>query len=160
MKKNLPLAALIVTVITTPAMASEYIIKEISDPTGEKPYYFEPDHLTIQPGDTVTFMDAQDDGHNVMFVSVPKMAEDMIMSPMMESEGEKWSYTFTAPGTYNFHCHPHEAAGMKGTLIVGQESSPDETKILDHMKMGAHTDDSKHMHTHSHTPLALETKHE
>jgi Cu(I)/Ag(I) efflux system protein CusF len=103
---------------------------------GKKPYYFAPDKLTIQPGDTVTFLNAQDDTHDVMFVNVPKGVDEMIMSPMMEKADEKFSYTFKVPGTYQFHCHPHEEMGMKGTIIVGAPSKPGTTVAMDHHKMG------------------------
>lgn len=143
MKKLMLTAALVM--LASPAFAKEYTIKEISDPAGDKPYYFSPDKLTIQPGDTVTFVNAQEDMHDVMFVEVPKSVDEMIMSPMHEKEGEKFSYTFTVPGTYNFHCHPHEALGMKGTLIVGQASKPGETVKMDHHKMGEKAE-GKHAH--------------
>ena len=133
MKKLMLMAALLS--LASPAFAKEYIIKEISDPAGKRPYYFSPDKLTIQPGDTVTFVNAQEDMHDVMFINVPKSVDEMIMSPMHEKEGEKWSYTFTVPGTYQFHCHPHEELNMKGTLIVGQASKPGETKTMDHHKL-------------------------
>lgn len=133
MKKLLLTTALIV--LATPAFAKEYTIKEVSDPAGDKPYYFEPSELTIQPGDTVNFVNAQEDMHDVMFINVPKGVDEMIMSPMHEKEGDKFSYTFTVPGTYQFHCHPHEALGMKGTLIVGQASKPGETVAMDHHKL-------------------------
>lgn len=133
MKKILLTTALMLA--ATPAFAKDYTIKEVSDPAGNKPYYFSPDKLTIQPGDTVTFVNAQEDTHDVMFVNVPKGVDEMIMSPMHEKEGDKWSYKFTVPGTYQFHCHPHEALGMKGTLIVGSASKPGETKAMDHHKL-------------------------
>lgn len=124
---------------TTPAFAKDYTIKEVTNPNGGKgAYYFSPKKLTIQPGDTVTFIDAQDDTHDVMFNVVPKAVDEMIMSPMLEKQGDKWSYTFTVPGTYRFHCHPHEALGMKGTLIVGEASKPGETKKVNHHDMAEH----------------------
>lgn len=137
--KKLLLATAFIT-LASPAMAKDYTIKEISNPdNAEHPFYFEPDSLTIQPGDTVIFFNAQDDMHDVMFDVVPKaVTEPMIMGPMFEKEGEKWSYTFTVPGTYHFHCHPHEAGGMQGTLIVGQASAPDETKTVSHDEMEHH----------------------
>lgn len=150
MKKLLLTTALVF--LATPAFAKEYTIKEISDPAGDKPYYFEPSELTIQPGDTVTFVNAQEDFHDVMFVTVPKSVDAMIMSPMLEKEGEKWSYTFNTPGTYGFHCHPHEGAGMKGILIVGQASAPGDTKNVDHdammggMEDMGHNDADNHQH--------------
>lgn len=133
MKKLLLAAACMLC--ATPALAKEYIIKEVSDPAGEKPYYFSPDKLTIQPGDTVTFVNAQEDIHDVMFVNVPKSMDEMIMSPRHEKEGDKWSYTFNVPGTYKFHCHAHEALKMEGMLIVGKASKADETKAMDHHKL-------------------------
>lgn len=133
MKKLLLTTALMM--LASPAFAKDYTIKEVSDPAGDKPYYFSPDTLTIQPGDTVTFVNAQEDMHDVMFINVPKGVDEMIMSPMHEKEGDKFSYTFTVPGTYQFHCHSHEALGMKGTLIVGQASKPGETVAMDHHKM-------------------------
>lgn len=146
MKKLLFATALML--LATPAMAKEYTIKEVSDPAGDKPYYFEPSELTIQPGDTVNFVNAQEDQHDVMFVEVPKGVDEMIMSPMHEKEGDKFSYTFTVPGTYQYHCHPHEALGMKGTLIVGTASKPGETIAMDHHKMGkkAESDSDEHAH--------------
>ena len=61
MKKLMLTAALVM--LASPAFAKEYTIKEVSDPAGDKPYYFSPDTLTIQPGDTVTFVNAQDERH-------------------------------------------------------------------------------------------------
>ncbi|MDX2112787.1 MAG: copper-binding protein [Alphaproteobacteria bacterium] len=131
--KNLLLTTALI-LAATPAFAKEYTIKEVTDANSGK-VYFSPDKLTVQPGDTVTFENAQDDMHNVMFVNQPKQVDEMIMSPMMEKKGDKFSYTFTVPGTYQFHCHPHESLGMKGTIIVGQASKPGETKSMDHHKL-------------------------
>ena len=133
MKKLLLTTALML--ITTPAFAKEFTIKEVTDYDAKKQNYFSPDKLTIQPGDTVTFVNAQDEMHEVMFINVPKAVDEMIMSPMHKKKGESFSYTFTVPGTYKFHCHPHEALGMDGVLIVGQASKPGETKVMDHHKL-------------------------
>lgn len=140
MKKLLLTTALLL--VAAPAFAKEIIVKEITDDKTGKAY-FSPDKLTIQPGDTVTFENAQDSPHEVMFVNVPKPVDEMIMSPMQNNKGDKFSYTFTVPGTYQFHCHPHEAAGMKGTLIVGQASKPGETKFMDHHKLAKKLEDSE-----------------
>jgi Cu(I)/Ag(I) efflux system periplasmic protein CusF len=145
---------LVLALLAGPALAEEYTVKEISDPAGNKPYYFEPAELTIQPGDTVNFVNAQEDLHDVMFIEVPKGVDEMIMSPMHEKEGDRFSYTFTIPGTYRFHCHPHETLGMKGTLIVGSPSKPGETVMMDHHKMaGVHGDA---MGSEEHAPAAVE----
>lgn len=133
MKKLLLTTALMLA--TTPALAAEFTIKEVTDYDAKKQNFFSPDKLTIQPGDTVTFENAQDEPHEVMFISVPKGVDEMIMSPMHEKKGDKFTYTFTVPGTYKFHCHPHEKLGMEGTLIVGAPSKAGETKMMDHHKL-------------------------
>lgn len=133
MKKLLLTTALMLA--ATPAFAKEYTIKEVTDYDAKKQHFFSPDKLTIQPGDTVTFVNAQDEIHDVMFVNVPKQVDEMIMSPTQEKKGDKFSYTFTIPGTYKFHCHAHEQLGMEGTLIVGQASKAGETKAMDHHKL-------------------------
>ncbi len=107
------------------AMAEEFTVKMVTNLDAEQVYYFEPNALTIQPGDTVTFVNAQEDFHNVVFDRVPKGAEN-VESPMLEEDGGKWSHTFEVAGTYGFHCHPHAGGGMMGTLIVGEASAPEE----------------------------------
>lgn len=131
----------------TPAFAKEYTIKEVTNENGgAKPYYFSPDKLVIKSGDTVTFVNAQEDMHDVMFVSVPKAVDEMIMSPMLEKKGDKFTYKFTIPGTYQFHCHPHEELGMKGTIIVDKASKAGETKEMDHHKMSEKGEEAGHGH--------------
>ncbi len=140
MKKLLLTTALVLA--AAPAFAKDYTIKEVTSDDGK--YYFSPKTLTIQPGDTVTFENAQDDSHDVMFNVVPKAVDEMIMSPTMEKKGEKFTYTFNVPGTYKFHCHPHEALGMTGTLIVGAPSKSGETKKVSHHDMGVKTAGDHH----------------
>jgi len=149
MKRLLLTAGLVL--LTGPALAKEYTIKEVSDPAGNKPYYFEPSELTIQPGDTVTFVNVQDDQHDVMFVEMPKGIDEMIMSSKHEKEGDKFSYTFSVPGTYQYHCHAHEALGMKGTLIVGAPSKPGEAVVMDHHKMAKKAEGGSDEHGHAAT---------
>lgn len=130
MKKLLLTTALIL--LASPALAKDYTVKMVTDAEAKHPYAFSPSTLTIQPGDTVIFENAQDDTHNVMVDATPKGVDDMIMSPTLEQEGQTWSYTFTKPGTYSFHCHPHQALGMKGTIIVGEASKPEDMHEVEH----------------------------
>ena len=144
MKKLLLTTALVLA--TTPAFAKDYTIKEVTDYDAKKQHFFSPDQLTIQPGDTVTFENVQDEQHEVMFISQPKQVDEMIMSPMHEKKGDKFTYTFTVPGTYKYHCHPHEKLGMEGTIIVGQASKPGETKKMDHHKLTKKLEDGDDDH--------------
>ncbi len=143
---SLATVAAITTVMASAANAKEYTIKEVTDYDAKKQNFFSPDKLTIQTGDTVTFENAQDDMHDVMFVNVPNGVDEMIMSPMMQKKGDKFSYTFTVPGTYQFHCHPHEDLGMKGTIIVGKASKAGETKAMDHHEMSEKAEGEEEHH--------------
>lgn len=115
---------------TQAANAKDYTIKMVTH-EDKGAYAFEPNELKIQSGDTVTWINAQDDMHNVMSESVPKDAKPF-ESPMLEKKGQKWSQTFTQSGTYTFHCHPHAGAGMRGTIIVDQPSKPEESQSTGH----------------------------
>ncbi len=111
----------------SPAFPAEYVVKMKFD--GETGLlYFEPIRLEIRAGDTVTWV--QDDAvnaHNVMAYpdGIPQ-GVDPFEAPMLTAVGQKWSYTFTKSGTYRYHCHPHEALGMRGEIIVDRESRPEE----------------------------------
>lgn len=103
------------------ARAETFTVNMVTDIESEKIYFFEPNHLVVQPGDTVTFLNRQEDSHNVVFERVPE-GVDSIESPMLENASDTWSHTFTVEGSYSFHCHPHAGAGMSGMLIVGKPS--------------------------------------
>ncbi len=102
-----------------PAFAKDYVVRAVSNPDGS--FAFRPGALTIQPGDTVTWENDQDDMHNVMAEELPE-GEETFESPMLEKKGDRWSYTFKTPGTYVYHCHPHADNNMRGTVIVDRPS--------------------------------------
>jgi len=128
--------------LSSNAMAETYIVKMVTD-YDKGAYYFEPKDLTIKSGDTVTWINVQDDMHNAVADAVPKGAEKF-ESPMLEEEGQSWSYTFTQSGTYSYHCHPHAAMGMVGTIIVDRPSTPDE------MDSDGHGDHDHGSHSNHH----------
>ena len=102
--------------------------------------YFEPARLKIHSGDTVTWV--QEDKineHNVVSYpdGIPQGA-DLFEGPLLNKVGQTYSVTFTKPGTYRYHCHPHEAVGMKGEIIVDRESRPDEFRKADSSEMHHH----------------------
>ena len=116
MKKLLTTAAILgMATFSQAALAEEYTVKMITDLDAGK-YYFEPKELTIQSGDTVTWVNAAEDMHNAVSDNIPKGAEGF-ESPMLEKEGEGWSHTFKTSGTYSYHCHPHAAMNMRMSLI-------------------------------------------
>lgn len=143
MNRHLPAMLLAAFALTTAhaANAKEYTIKMVTH-EDKSAYAFEPNEITIQSGDTVTWVNAQDDMHNVMSESLPKGVK-AFESPMLEKKGQKWSYTFTQSGSYAFHCHPHAGAGMRGTVIVDQPSKPEEAQSTGH-----HHDQNGHGNHH------------
>lgn len=129
------------------AAAETYVVvMRIDDATGD--FAYQPERLEIEPGDTVVWIQADPDNeHNVAAYPsrIPKRAEPFV-SPLMTVPGETWSYTFTVPGSYYYHCHPHEAL-MRGLVVVGRESMPDEFRQSEPGEMSHdHHDDQEHEH--------------
>lgn len=129
---------LLSTALLIPAVAgaAEYKVRmKFNEETGA--VYYEPKVLKIKSGDTVTWVQEDEvNPHNVVSYpdGIPKSAK-LFEAPMMEKKGENWSRKFTKSGTYRYHCHPHEAVGMKAMVIVDRESRPDE---LRQAKAGEH----------------------
>ena len=75
---------------------------------------FDPSELTINAGDTVTFVNGDLPPHNVVFLE-----HDELSHPDLAFVGgEEFLVTFDKPGEYEFQCEPHAGAGMKGVIHV------------------------------------------
>jgi plastocyanin len=105
-------------------------IKMIGD---DKGYRFEPATVTIKAGDAVRFTMTSGGPHNVAFdpATVPADSKNQLdanmdqkiselSSPMLMNPNETYTISFggVKPGVYPFHCTPHLAMGMKGTITV------------------------------------------
>jgi plastocyanin len=105
-------------------------VKMIGDAQGCR---FDPANITLSKGDGIKFTMVSGGPHNVAFDpnGIPagaatqldaniseKMAE--LSSAMKANPGESITVSFAnlPAGTYNFHCTPHLAMGMKGTVTV------------------------------------------
>nr|WP_241658490.1 plastocyanin/azurin family copper-binding protein [Halorubrum sp. BOL3-1] len=96
---------------------------------------FEPERLTVSPGDTVAWAHNAGEPHNVVAHAdeIPETA-DYWASGGFESEeaartgwengegavqsGQSYVRTFETAGTHEYFCVPHEAAGMVGSVTV------------------------------------------
>ena len=95
---------------------------------------FDPDGLTIAPGDTVVWETVGSVGHSVTAYEdgIPDDAE-YFASGGLESEqaarnaypqegdvasGETYEHTFEVEGEYEYFCIPHESAGMVASITV------------------------------------------
>ena len=72
-------------------------------------FSFTPQALNVSVGTTVTWTNSDDVPHNV--VSTDKVFK----SKTMDTD-EKFSYSFTTPGTYKYYCSLHPR--MTGTVVV------------------------------------------
>ncbi len=79
---------------------------------------FEPRVITVVIGEnnTVTFKNEDTVTHSVTSVTTPGGTFDEILSP-----GQSWTYTFTTPGDYSYHCIFH--SWMTAMVIVLPASS-------------------------------------
>lgn len=80
--------------------------------------FFSPDALTINVGDMVTWNNTGGT-HNVngtlaAYPGNPEGFGNGAAAPAPWS----YSFTFTQPGTYEYHCDPHQGLGMTGTITV------------------------------------------
>ena len=75
-----------------------------------KSYAFSPVELKIKKGDTVTWTNNDAVSHTVTSDSGSELNSDAL------PQGESYSHTFNAQGTYEYHCKPHPF--MKAKIIV------------------------------------------
>ncbi len=72
-------------------------------------FSFSPETITVPVSTPVTWVNHDDIPHNVV------STEKGFKSPVLDTD-EQFSYTFTAPGTYNFYCSIHPK--MVGKIVV------------------------------------------
>ncbi|WP_410581388.1 cupredoxin family copper-binding protein [Amycolatopsis sp. lyj-108] len=80
-------------------------------------YAYGPAALTVRVGDTVTWMQHDQAPHDVVTTSAPVA----FRSPQL-SAGQRWSHTFTKPGTYSYYCSVHP--DMRATVTVLAAETP------------------------------------
>ena len=76
-----------------------------------KNFAFEPQTLTVAAGTAVTWVNQDEEPHNIVDLAKPHV----FRSPGIDG-GEKYTFVFDKPGTYEYVCsvHPH----MHGTIVV------------------------------------------
>ena len=95
-------------------------VKMVSSDDGE--YYYDPIGLHVQPGDTVRWT-IESGSHNVVSYDdrIPEGAESFESEILSEGSYER---QFTASGTYDYYCMPHQTLGMVGRFVVGEPGGP------------------------------------
>jgi plastocyanin len=79
---------------------------------------YEPQTLRIRVGDTVTWANQDPYEHTVT-------SDDGFFDSGLLPTDATWSFTFSQPGTYRYHCQPHSSQnaqgvwqGQVGTIVV------------------------------------------
>jgi plastocyanin len=116
------------TTAMAPITGKMHEVKMIGDGTT---YKFDPAEIEIKQGDGVKFTMVSGGPHNVAFIDTPAAAQAQLSanmpqqmkeltSPMMMTPNENYTISFAnvPAGTYNYHCEPHAAMGMKGKIKV------------------------------------------
>ena len=98
--KHLMLLLLVALMAATPATGPTVTIKDDA---------YAPTSLTISAGQTVTFVNRDDDAHTVTSTTGTFDSKGL-------DTGDVWHYTFTKAGTYKYFCELHPF--MKGTIVV------------------------------------------
>ncbi|PSP56138.1 plasmid stabilization protein [Halobacteriales archaeon QS_1_67_19] len=107
--------------VPTPDFATEDDLPVTVGPGGRLKFAPGTDRpLKVPAGTEVQFV-WDSDRHNIVVDDRPEDA-DWTGTPDAPSEtydaGYEYSHAFDVPGVYRFHCQPHEAAGMTGTIVV------------------------------------------
>lgn len=93
---------------------------QTSHPVTVSNFQFNPSTLTITAGDEVVWTNTGGshnvDGKTSVFPSNPESFGNNV------SSGWTYKFTFNTPGTYNYHCDPHAAMGMVGTVVVNSKT--------------------------------------
>jgi plastocyanin len=118
------------TVAKAPATGKTWEVKMIGDGTT---YKFEPADITIKAGDAIKWVMVSGGPHNVAFdpaeinaAAKPQLMANMdnqmseLSGPLLQGANEEYIVSFAnvPAGKYNYHCTPHLAMNMKGTITV------------------------------------------
>ncbi|MFH5799980.1 plastocyanin/azurin family copper-binding protein [Haladaptatus sp. CMAA 1911] len=81
---------------------------------------FDPENVEVTAGTTVAW-EWKGNNHNIVVEDQPADADwNGTPGPATEiyNQGYRYTYTFDVPGTYDYYCNPHRAAGMVGCVTV------------------------------------------
>jgi len=109
-----------------PEVGEVHTVKMVGDHTG---FYFEPEKITIEPGDKIIWEMVSGAPHNVSFRNqeIPDGAKpvlqeaDKFVSANFSVPGQTYEIHFTEDypaGEYNYLCEPHVSSDMRGKVVI------------------------------------------
>jgi len=115
-----------------PVTGAWHEVKMLVDDKGA--YKFDPANITVKQGDGIKFIMVSGGPHNVAFdetsvpadvkaqldANMPGAKTGALSGPFLMNPNEVYEVSFAniKAGQYPFHCTPHLAMGMKGTVTV------------------------------------------
>lgn len=125
LRRPLGLAILAFAALPAGASAAEFNVNTSSS------LRFSPTPLTIAPGDTVVFRNADGGTHNVHF------ADGAFTQPATPSPSwpARVARTFATAGTFKFHCDQHQSFGMEGVVTVKAPGTNPPPPSVDALKV-------------------------
>jgi plastocyanin len=112
--------------LSNQVVSSNAKFNQIVDPSSSaytvniKSQSFQPSTLSVPAGTTVTWHN-QDNAQHTVTSDINGQFDSSAIAT-----GKKFTYTFTNPGSYSYHCSIHP--GMKGTIVVTGTSGPQSTQ--------------------------------
>ena len=100
---------LLVAVVAAAALSATGAARAGNSEVQIDQFAFVPQRVTVKAGTTVTWINEDDAPHTIA-------SSDKLFKSKALDTGDKFSFTFTTPGTYAYFCsvHPH----MTGTVVV------------------------------------------
>ncbi len=92
-------------------LASAPLIAQADQQVTIDQHMFMPATITVHPGEKVTWVNKDEDVHNVTSDDQGRS----FRTPLLDT-GESATLTFASPGTFHYHCSVHP--DMTGTVIV------------------------------------------
>lgn len=117
------------------------VVDMITDNQGS---YFDPIGLLVEPGTTVTFVNASGDHSATAYhpdsgdqpLRIPEDAAPFDSGVYTEDD-VTFEHTFDVEGVYDYYCTPHEVMGMVGRIVVGAPNGGPATEPPDDLPPGA-----------------------
>jgi len=81
-------------------------------------WLFTPAELTVQSGDTVTWLNDDDTNHDVAFYEVTPANAPTEKKPQKIRKRKEFSLSFDQAGVFKYVCTIHKDYDMKGVIIV------------------------------------------
>lgn len=90
--------------------------------------WFDPIGVAVAPGTTVRWTNRDPGNSHTATAYHPSLDGRQWRIPVAAAPwdsgyllpGESFAVTLTVEGVYDYHCRPHEAAGMAGRIVVGR----------------------------------------